>query len=148
MRGLQRIVLNAKQNHDLALRQNLLQINTFHSSISLPQQQKVVYCPYFKCLFLWASPWLSVKESACNVGNTGLILGSGRYPGEGNGNPLQHSCLENLMKGGAQVTVHGVTESWTRLSEFTSLLFFSQLFVRPPQTAILLLCISFLWGWS
>ena len=62
MRGLQRIVLNTKQNHDLALRQNRLQIYTFHSNISLPQQQKVVCCPYFKYLFLWASPWVSVKN--------------------------------------------------------------------------------------
>ena len=35
------------------------------------------------------------KESACNVGDLGLIPGLGRYPGEGNGNPLQYSCLEN-----------------------------------------------------
>ena len=37
----------------------------------------------------------SSKESACNVGDLGSIPGSGRYPGEGNGNPLQYSCLEN-----------------------------------------------------
>ena len=36
------------------------------------------------------------KESACNAGDSGLIPGSGRSPGEGNGNPLQYSCLENL----------------------------------------------------
>ena len=41
------------------------------------------------------------KASACNVGDPGLIPGSGRSPGEGNGNPLQHSCLENPMGGGA-----------------------------------------------
>ena len=39
------------------------------------------------------------KESACNVGDLGLILGLGRSPGEGNGNPLQCSCLENFMGG-------------------------------------------------
>ena len=39
------------------------------------------------------------KASACNVGDTGSIPGSGRSPGEGNGNPLQHSCLENPMDG-------------------------------------------------
>ena len=49
------------------------------------------------------------KESACNAGGLGLIPGSGRSLGEGNGNPLQHSCLENSMGRGAwQVTVHGV----------------------------------------
>ena len=44
---------------------------------------------------------LDDKASACNVGDPGLIPGSGRSPGEGNGNPLQHSCLENPMDGGA-----------------------------------------------
>ena len=42
-----------------------------------------------------------VKASACNAGNLGSIPGSGRSPGEGNGNPLQYSCLENPMDGGA-----------------------------------------------
>ena len=46
--------------------------------------------------------------------------GLGRSPGEGNGNPLQYSCLENPMDGGAWwATVHGVAKSWTRLSDFT-----------------------------
>ena len=51
------------------------------------------------------------KESACNVGDLGLIPGSERSPGEGNGNPLQYSCLENPMHRGAWwATVHGVTK--------------------------------------
>ena len=63
-----------------------------------------------------------VKVSACNAGDLGSIPGSGRSPGEGNGNPLQYSCLENPMDGGAWwATVHGVAKSWTRLSDFTSL---------------------------
>ena len=41
------------------------------------------------------------KASTCNAGDQGSIPGSERFPGEGNGNPLQHSCLENLMNGGA-----------------------------------------------
>ena len=57
------------------------------------------------------------KESACNAGEPGLIPGLGRSPGEGNGNPLQHSCLENPMGQGAlQATVHGVAKSQTQLS--------------------------------
>ena len=49
------------------------------------------------------------KEFACNVEDPGSIPGSGRSPGEGNGNPLQYSCLENPMDRGAwQATVHGV----------------------------------------
>ena len=61
-----------------------------------------------------------VKASASNVGDQGLIPGSGRSTGEGNGNPLQYSCLENPMDGGAWwATVHGVAKSRIRLSNFT-----------------------------
>ena len=50
-----------------------------------------------------------VKASACNAGDLGLIPGSGISPGEGNGNPLLYSCLENPMGGGAWwATVHGL----------------------------------------
>ena len=60
------------------------------------------------------------KVSARNVGDPGSIPGSGRSPGEGNDNPLQYSCLENPMDGGARwATVHGVAKSRTRLSDFT-----------------------------
>ena len=52
------------------------------------------------------------KVSACTVADLGLIPGSGRYPGEGNGNPLWYSCLENPTDGEAwKAIVHGVTES-------------------------------------
>ena len=58
---------------------------------------------------------LSGKESACNAGDPGLLLGSGRSLGGGHGNPLQHSCLEKPMdKGDWQATVHRVTKDWTR----------------------------------
>ena len=61
-----------------------------------------------------------VKASACNAGDLGSIPGLGRSPGEGNGNPLQYSCLKNPMDGGAWwATVHGVAKSWTRLSDLT-----------------------------
>ena len=63
-----------------------------------------------------------VKASASNAGDLGSIPGSGRSPGEGNGNPLQDSCLENPMDGGAWwATVHGVAKSQTRLSKLTNL---------------------------
>ena len=59
-----------------------------------------------------------VKVSAWNLGEPGLIPGLGGSPGEGNGNPLQYSCLENHMGRGAWwATVHGVAKSWTRLSD-------------------------------
>ena len=52
------------------------------------------------------------KESACNAGDLGSITGSGRSPGEGNGNPLQYFCLGNPMdRGDWRATVHGVTKS-------------------------------------
>ena len=64
------------------------------------------------------------KASACNTGDPGSIPGLGRSPGEGKGNPLQYSCLENPRDRGAwQATVHGVAKSRTRLSHFTSLHF-------------------------
>ena len=57
------------------------------------------------------------KESACNAGDPGSIPGLGKSPGEGNGNPLQYSCLENSMDRGAwRAKVHGVTKSQTGLS--------------------------------
>ena len=66
-------------------------------------------------------PWWSEgKASAFNAGDPGLIPGWGRSPGEGNGNPLQYSCLENPRDGEAWwATVHGVTKSQTRLSDLT-----------------------------
>ena len=60
------------------------------------------------------------KASAYNVGDLGSIPGSGRSPGEGNGNPLQYYCLENPTDRGAWYpTVHGVAKNRTRLSDFT-----------------------------
>ena len=57
------------------------------------------------------------KESACNAGDLGSILGLGRSPGEGKGYLLQYSGLENSM----DCIVHGVAKSWTRLSNLHSL---------------------------
>ena len=68
---------------------------------------------------LWGFPGGSDgKESVCNAGHLGSIPGLGRSLGEGNGNPLQSSCLGNLMDRGAwQATAHEVTNSQTRLSD-------------------------------
>ena len=64
------------------------------------------------------------KASAYNAGDPCSIPGSGRSPGEVNGNPLQYSCLENPMDWGAWwAIVHGVAKSRLRLSDFTSLHF-------------------------
>ena len=57
---------------------------------------------------------LAVKNLPTNAGDTGLIPGSGRSPGEGNGNPLQYPCLDNSMdRGNWQAMVHGVAKSQT-----------------------------------
>ena len=61
------------------------------------------------------------EASACNAGDLGSIPGSGRSPGEGNGNPLQCSCLENPRDGGAcWPAVYGVAQSRTRLKRLSS----------------------------
>ena len=72
-----------------------------------------------------------VKASAGNAGDLGLLPGSRRSPGEGNGHPLQYCCLENPIDGGAWwATIYRVTKSRTRLSDFTFT--FSILALRTP----------------
>ena len=110
-------------------------------------RMKIYMCVFWVCVFIYIHPHIYVythiyifiyththiyihittydspggsdgKESFCNVGNPGSIPGSGRSPGEGNGNPLQYSCLENFMGRGAwRTTVHGVSKSQTQLSD-------------------------------
>ena len=61
------------------------------------------------------------KESACDTGDVGSVLELGRSPGEGNGNPLLHSCLENPMNRGAwMATFHRVGKSQTRLKQLNT----------------------------
>ena len=78
------------------------------------QQENKVFPPMYSSF-----PGGSVgKESACNAGDMGLIPEVERCTGEGNGNLLQYSCLGNSMGRGAWwATIHGVTKSWTRLSD-------------------------------
>ena len=64
---------------------------------------------------------LLVKNPPANAGGVGLIPGSRRSPGEGNDNPLQYSCLENLLDIGAwQATAHGIKKSWTQLKQLST----------------------------
>ena len=75
------------------------------------------------------------KASTRNAGDLGSIPGSGRSPGEGNGNPLQYSCLENSMDRGAWwATDHGVTKSWTQQSYFTFFLSFASILATSFQS--------------
>ena len=62
---------------------------------------KLVFWVFFLSIFMGFPGGSVDKESACHVGDLGSIPGSGRSPGEGNGNPLQYSCLENPMDQGA-----------------------------------------------
>ena len=78
------------------------------------------------------------KESACNVGDLGLIPGLGRSPGEGKDYPLQYSGLENSM----DCTIHGVAKSQTRLSDFHRTSLIAQLVKNLPamqETPVLFL---------
>ena len=82
----------------------------------------------------WGGLWLGFldgsvgKESTCNAGNAGLIPGWGRSLGEGNGYPLQYSCLENPMDSGAwRVIVLGVTKSQTQLKWLSMCLWYMSL---------------------
>ena len=84
--------------------------------------QKHVYTDILTCVYVHSrAPCGSDgKESACNAGDLSSIPRLGRSPGEGNGNSLQYSCLENPMDGGAWwATVHGVAKSRRRLSDYT-----------------------------
>ena len=89
---------------------------------------------------MWAPSGSDSKESACNAGDLGLIPVSGRSPGEGNGNPLQYSCLENPMDGEAWgARVHGVTKSRTWLSDFA---FTFMACVRVCVCSVIQLCLT------
>ena len=67
------------------------------------------------------------KESACNAGDLDLNPGMGRSPGEGNGKPLQYSCLENPMDTEAWwATIHGVVKSRTQLRDYTYTIFIGE----------------------
>ena len=84
------------------------------------------------------------KKSACNAGDPGSILRSGRFPGGGNGNPLQYSCWENPIDRGAwRATVHGVAKGQTRLRDFHNRFWFLSLLIPCPSRHCLHQC---LWG--
>ena len=91
-------------------------------SLSMIQQADCLFLIHIHIFYF--STGSDGKACANNSGDPGSFTGSGRFSGEGNGNPLQYSCLENPVNRGAWwATVHGVTKSWTRLSNYTSLLY-------------------------
>ena len=95
----------------------------------------IILCGFFLASVICAHGlprWLRGKESACNAGHVGWIPGSGRSPREGNGNPLQYSCLENPIDREAwRATVHGVAKSRTQVSVHASvyIIFWNLLFL-------------------
>ena len=72
----------------------------FHGSISLKSSSMQLKIYLLRIYFIDFPGGSDCKESACNARDPGLIPGSGRSPGEGNGNPLQYSCLEKAMDRG------------------------------------------------
>ena len=100
--------------------------SVLHGPVNQSQLNIIGYSPHFKILthisivicYTGFPGGSDGKESACNAVDLGSKPGSGRSPGEGNGNPLQYSCLENPMdRGSWWAPVHGFTKSWTRLSD-------------------------------
>ena len=108
----------------------IINIYYFHKMRNREMEIKLIWLPLVNTLYhlrllpsnifiwifiQWGFPCGStVKESACNAGDLGLIPGLGRSPGEGKGYPLQYSGLENST----DCIVHGVAKSRTRLSDF------------------------------
>ena len=79
------------------------------------------------------------KESTCNAGDLASILGWGRSPAGGHGNPLRYSCLENSMDRGAwRATVHRVANCWTRSSDSAQHMLFMAVSQRPQRCLTLL----------
>ena len=102
------------------------------------------YTIALSCLFTWML-CSDGKESAYKAGDLGSIPRSGRYSGEGNGNPLQYSCLENSMDIVAwQATVHGVTEPDTTKLLTLSLHYLNNYnFITSFQVSVYLLILTF-----
>ena len=88
------------------------------------QQVFISYLFYTsRCIYAVFHGGLDDKEPACSAGDPDSIPGSGRSPGEGNGNPLQYSCLRNPIDRGTQwATLHGVPKGWRRLCDYHSAL--------------------------
>ena len=89
-------------------------------SSSCRSSERLQCCSLFSKFLLLGLPWwLSGKNLPASAGGVGSIPGGGGSSGGGHGNPLQYSCLENLMDREAwRATVHGITKSQTQLSKF------------------------------
>ena len=98
----------------------------------LPSAGLGVFILYLQCLVYSVAQ--TIKECACSVEDLSLFPRSGRSPEEGNGNPLQYSCLENPTDRGAwQATVYGIAKTPTRLSNSLSLLILKLILILIPK---------------
>ena len=84
-----------------------------YSSWIIPEVKTICVCDSYAIVGFPSGS--DSKQPACNAEDLGSVAGLGRSPGEGNGNPLQYSCLENFMDK-KQATVHRLLKSWTWLS--------------------------------
>ena len=99
---------------------------------ALPKTNKTVWLFRFSTAYLQLPCSSDSKEFACNAGDPGSIPGQGRSSGEGNGNPLHYSFLENPMdRGPWRAIVSGVTKSWTQLSD--QHYYYSMLTISPEE---------------
>jgi len=96
------------------------------SSSRETRKKRFLFIAWFICIYVSITIWREIgflggsvtKNPLANTGDSGSIPGSGRFPGAGNGNLLQYSCLENLKDQGAlQATVHGIAKSGRRLRD-------------------------------
>ena len=96
-------------------------------------------------MYDWGFPGGSeVKASAWNAGDLGSIPGSGRSPGEGNANPLQYSCLENPMEGGAWGSKELDTSKRLHFTHFTCMIMFKEYTFSPRNSGFTLKRVSVL----
>ena len=134
---------NLRQKQDRKPRNkptHLWSINQFQRTQGNTMGQRIFFNKWFWETFPGGSDGKSVCLQCERPGFDPWVR---KIPGEGNGNPLQYSCLENPMDGGAwQATVHGVTKSWIRLSNFTTLQRQNQSLRRSFQTQWPFFCCS------
>ena len=106
-------------------------------SLSAKSKQKLNVVSSMQSLMGFPGSWDS-KEFACSAGDAGWIPGSGRSPGEGNGYPLQYSCLENPMDEGAwRAIVHGVAKSQKDTTEWLHFHFHAMAWVSVLSAQLL-----------
>ena len=113
-------IIQHKKENELPSHETTWRKQKCISPSEISQTEKAKYCVIPIIRYHGLPCGSDGRKSACNASDLGSIPRSGRSPGEGNGNPLQYSCLENPMDRGAwQATVHQVAKSQTRLKKLS-----------------------------